>query len=312
VTPRINSRPGDPQERTRTGSSKQKKTKTFATETFRQALKEAETNLEPRPESADRFVQLRLDEITTRTELFQPRKFHGGLNELDTRHVKALAKQIGYTGELEPILVIRIGGEWIVVDGHHRVEAYRKRAWTKPIRCEWFSGSARAAADASVRRNSQIKLKIHNQDRYEQAWRRVVMSDPETRTGWSKSEIVKLCGVSDGLVGKMRKVQALYKRNDDLGTQFREKLSGRLEQVRWGEAHLTFLGVEQQEYDFEKEAAKLAKRLQAKMDDRLSKDPALTARALAIYDEDLVEPLGTELRGMAGQADEDGTQPMDL
>src|SRR5215510_9736748 len=183
--------------------------KTVTTTAFRRALAEAEAKLEPRPESADKFVSLRIDQITTRTELFQPRRFYMTNvmlkdEPLDTKHVKALEKQIGYkNGDLEPILVIGIDGQWVCVDGHHRLAAYGRRYGrskrTKPIECEWFAGTVRQAADESVRRNGIIKLAIPNQDRYEQAWRRVVMSDPETRTGWSKSQIVELCGVSDGL-----------------------------------------------------------------------------------------------------------------
>jgi Recombinase/ParB-like nuclease domain len=51
------------------------------------------------------------------------------------------ARRIGIDGELDPVLVIRLGKEWVCVDGHHRIAAYRLRKHKKPIRCEWFTGS---------------------------------------------------------------------------------------------------------------------------------------------------------------------------
>jgi hypothetical protein len=139
--------------------------KPFTTTTFKRALAEAEAKLEPRPETADKFVSLRLKEITTRTELFQPRSLLWKTEQLDTKHVKALEKQIGYKeGELEPILVIRVDGQRVCVDGHHRLVAYSRKRWKNPIRCEWFAGTVRQAADESVKRNGIIKLAIPNQD----------------------------------------------------------------------------------------------------------------------------------------------------
>jgi hypothetical protein len=131
------------------------------------------------------------------------------------------------------------------------------------------------------------------------------MSNPGTKKGWSKSQIVKLCGVSDGLVGKMHKVRALYKRNDDLGRQFRDKLGMRLEEVRWRSAHMTWLDVEPRVYDIEAKAGKLARFLKSRAGTKLSDDPEVTARALAIYDEQLVEPLAEALQRLAAEADED-------
>jgi hypothetical protein len=64
-------------------------------------------------------------------------------------------------GELDPVVVIKLkeyadnpytgersellGRCWIIVDGHHRLEAYRKNKHEKPILCEWFDGTAREA-----------------------------------------------------------------------------------------------------------------------------------------------------------------------
>ena len=76
--------------------------KPFRPQTFGQALAEAQGKLDPRPEGADRFVELRIKEIAERTELFQPRRFIGKNTPLDMKHVKTLQKMINNGGELDP------------------------------------------------------------------------------------------------------------------------------------------------------------------------------------------------------------------
>jgi Recombinase len=83
------------------------------------------------------------------------------------------ARRIGIDGELDPVLVIRLGKEWVCVDGHHRIAAYRLRKHKKPIRCEWFTGTPTEAVDESMRRNKKDTLPVPSADRREEAWRRV-------------------------------------------------------------------------------------------------------------------------------------------
>ncbi|MCW5701755.1 MAG: ParB-like nuclease domain-containing protein, partial [Bradyrhizobium sp.] len=88
------------------------------------ALREAERELE-QPSSTERplYVNVMPANITTRLELFQPRRFSAGLREVDPKHVKDLATRITRKGDLNPVLVIKLGGCWVVVDGHHRLAA---------------------------------------------------------------------------------------------------------------------------------------------------------------------------------------------
>jgi hypothetical protein len=274
--------------------------KLFTPCTFKDALAEAECKLSPRPEGADTHVFLRPAEIETWPDLFQPRSLLWNENQLDPEHVKDLETFIGYNGELtDPVLVIRLqapfaeaGALWVCVDGHHRLKAYSKAKWKKPIRCEWFGGNVREAVDESVRRNAEVKLAMPNKDRYEAAWRRNVTG------GWSKEQIRQICSVSSGLVSKQRKVLALYKSNDDHGRQFREKLGMAIEQLSWRTAHMCYMDMEPQDYDEEKEAGQLARNLRRRMHGKLSENPAVTARALMIYDPKLIEPLMSKLQGM--------------
>src|SRR5262245_13543196 len=77
--------------------------------------------------SKRKYVSLRTSEIKERLELFQPREFGYGTRSVDPDWVKELARRIGIHGELDPVLVIRLGKEWVCVDGHHRIAAYRAR-----------------------------------------------------------------------------------------------------------------------------------------------------------------------------------------
>src|ERR1035437_11176812 len=103
------------------------------------AVKEAEVELK-RPTAGKATVELKPQEIFERTELFQPRGFFHGLSELDFDHVHKLAREIRIRGELEQLLVVKLDRTWVCVDGHHRLEAYRKNKWRETIKCRWFEG----------------------------------------------------------------------------------------------------------------------------------------------------------------------------
>jgi hypothetical protein len=122
-----------------------------------------------------KHVAIRTSQIKERLELFQPREFSYGARTVDPDWVKELARRIGIHGELDPVLVIRIGSEWVCVDGHHRIAAYRTRNHMKPIKCEWFYGTPTDAVEESLRRNKKNTLAITNADRAEEAWRRRVL-----------------------------------------------------------------------------------------------------------------------------------------
>jgi hypothetical protein len=190
-------------------------------------------------------------------------------------------------------LVIKIGGTWTCVDGHHRLEAYRKEKRTEPIKCEWFGGTVREAVDESVARNDIYKLPIGHADRFEAAWKRVLLD-------WgSKAEIVALCCVSEGIVAMMRRVKKRYGDDDQWAMDFRSRLLGRpLMEVPWSSARMAYLMSEPVDTSKEKRAAKLARQLAARMTDVLSRDPVVTAKALELYDQELVEPLAEALNAL--------------
>jgi hypothetical protein len=238
------------------------------------------------------YVDLNVIQIKTRLELFQPRRFSAGLRAVDPRHVKALKTRIDRKGELDPPLVVKIGMEWVCVDGHHRVAAYLKG---KPngtiIKCEWFRGSALEAANESLRRNEVIKLPVNQSDRFEEAWRRTV-------NGWgSKREVVELTGTSEGVVAMMRRVVKQHGEQSTLhGRELRAKLGPDLSTYSWSRVRAEWVGLTPTERDKQADAAKLARLINSKLTNLLSMDAAVTAEALWLYDEDLCRELVDELK----------------
>src|SRR3974390_2635059 len=89
-------------------------------DTLKTALEAAEARYEGRPEGTT-HVDLKPEQVRMRPEMFQPREFSYGAKTTDTPYVKKLAGQIKLVGELDPPLVIRIGGAWVCIDGHHRI-----------------------------------------------------------------------------------------------------------------------------------------------------------------------------------------------
>jgi hypothetical protein len=256
-----------------------------------------------RPVRADASVDLLPSEVQMRPELFQPREFSFGLRATDRDHVKKLARAIGIQGELDPIVVIKLGKKFVCVDGHHRLEAYREKKWVKPIKCEWFGGNVREV-DESVTRNAKDRLNVPQADRLEAAWKRVLLE-------WgSKAEIVRLCGVGDGTVAQMRRVKERASEQGQLGIDFRRSLGFRLNETSWSQAKLAYLGVEKNEIDDELRAERLARRIRARLTNLLSRDPKVTARALALYDPELPKGIadawGVPSAGSAMADGEDG------
>ena len=255
----------------------------YTAKELKEAIAKAEQQITTvgRPKGAHATVKLLPSQIEIRPELFQPREFSFGLRKTDPDHVKKLKRALSVKGELDPIIVIKLGKKWVCVDGHHRLEAYKADGWTKPIVCEWFGGSVREAVDESVIRNEKDHLNVSQSDRLEAAWKRVLL-------GWgSKAQIVNICGVGDGTVAQMRRVATRGRELSKLGDVMRNNLGVPLMETSWSQAKLAYLGVEQKEISEELRAERLARRMRARLTNLLSRDPKITARALQLYDPEL-------------------------
>jgi hypothetical protein len=277
---------------------------------LREAVEKAERQLSTRgrPTGNEAFVTLHPSEIKMRPELFQPREFSFGLRKTDPEHVKKLERRIGISGELDPVLVIKLGKQFVCVDGAHRLEAYKAAKWREAIRCEWFGGTLREAVDESMARNKKDRLNVPQADRLEQAWKRVLLE-------WgSKKEICLLYGVGDGTVALMRRVLERWRdQHSTLGKAFRRNLGVgmNLYETGWVQARLAYHGVERGEINEELEAVNLAKRIRERLTNKLSRNPKVTARALKLYDPDLPGQLKQEWStpgGITAVADEESEE----
>jgi hypothetical protein len=207
---------------------------------------------------------------------------------------------------------------WVVVEGHHRIEAYKAGGLgDQEITCEWFYGTVREAADAGLARNNIVKLNISQPSRMEEAWKRVLL-------GWgSKAQIVKACGVGDGTVATMRRAVRLVQLQDPEHEDFNDAEAFRqrlmewgyggtsplkkdatpveaLEYIKtltWGIAGRLYKGVTKKEFDADEAAMRLVKWLNNRVGGTLSKNYEITARALKILDPTLPPQLMTHWRG---------------
>ncbi len=158
---------------------------------------------EPRPRA------LPWQAIKTNEEVFQHRSL---TEEAAADHTLTLAKAIkrqpgtGKRGphgprepRLEPITVWWDGRDWICVDGHHSLAAYRLARHPNPVPVRTLRGfTLDEAIRASLKGNSKDKLPMTRRCKTEAAWRLTVAG------GYSKAEIAGLAQVAKATVATMR------------------------------------------------------------------------------------------------------------
>ncbi|MEQ1844710.1 MAG: ParB/RepB/Spo0J family partition protein [Nitrospira sp.] len=147
--------------------------------------------------------KLPMKEISVRPDYFQPRQFLDNAAESE-KAVEEFARVIQGSGRLPPISVMKIGGRWYVIDGHHRLDAYgavarlRKTALRKSgkrgkelthIPVTVFEGTIQQARDESVRKNCHDHVNMSKADKMEEAWQRVAQGTHTAKTIWQVSSI---------------------------------------------------------------------------------------------------------------------------
>lgn len=143
---------------------------------------------EPSP-SAEK-LELPLDCLQVLPAAFQPRSIG---EVVDPYHVSQLAGALGNRGDrgLDPILVYWSGQAWFVIDGHHRVAAYRSStAWDKPtVAVEVFEGDANAAIAEATERNMKTNLPLLKMDKSNSGWRLVCLTEMKVKDVMAKADI---------------------------------------------------------------------------------------------------------------------------
>ena len=143
--------------------------------------------------------RLSVKDIETHTELFQPR-----MGVIDDDHVEDLVRALkakGHKGDLDPILVVMGEETHLLVDGHHRLEAYRVQG-RKSIPVKLFQGTLEQAVLAAGKANSKVKKPMSPAERLSFAWRLVRLDT------YSISQIAEASGVSQRQVSFMRRIRA--------------------------------------------------------------------------------------------------------
>lgn len=129
---------------------------------------------------------------------------HGGL---DQHHKADLAKTILNSGKpLDPVLLWLATGEdstkLILLDGWHRLAAYKAAKWSDAVPAIVLTGDRRAALLAALGGNSRFVLPMTKDERMDAAWR-LVREPVEPR--FKVREVANLSGVGKRTVDQMRK-----------------------------------------------------------------------------------------------------------
>jgi hypothetical protein len=229
---------------------------------------------------------LPISRISKRTAVFQPRSLEGFLSE-DEEFIRDLVKVLKNSDgkPMDPVAVWYGGRNYYVIDGHHRLEAY-KRYWGKngsevSIPCTEFKGSLIEAMEFAGQANHKNKLPMRQDMRLNFAWRLVCVSD------LTAPRIVEASGVALRTVRTMRSKlrEKLEAEKPEEVTSYRRQLG----EQPWKDIRA---GTEKLEIeDWEKkdlmEAHRIARRLKREFGDHLHRKAHILAHAIAILDDKL-------------------------
>jgi ParB-like chromosome segregation protein Spo0J len=189
--------------------------------------------------------------LKTLPALFQPREGMSSTGATSEDHVNDLVQQLRNKPVdrrvLDPIIVYGAGSRFYVVDGHHRLAAYRKAGVDGLVPVKFFEGTPEEAVGVAIAENAKIRLNMTREDKNEAAWRMVVM-DRISAKRLTKDQIAEQSGVSPRSVARMRdlydRLQAVHGRTcdfsgerleADLGTYMDALKRGRATSGEWTE-----------------------------------------------------------------------------
>jgi len=229
--------------------------------------------------------------INTAQSVLQPR----GLNDISAseEHIKVLVKAIEQnkpSHTLDPITIWWSGSHYRVIDGHHRLEAYRQVNKAGSIKLpsipvQLFEGSLKDALLEATKLNSKDKLAMTEDDKFDRAWKLVCLESYTIR------ETANVCGIGSATISRMRTSLSEYQ--EKFPQTWREEVF----RLTWKQAMAE--GKEEKEFDEEweiKQAKVWAQRLHTTFGTKLSSQPSIAALALQYYSQDLVPSLIGEWR----------------
>lgn len=239
------------------------------------------------PNTGTQFINLPINRIKRNELVFQPRLFEDGQARASGEHISNLVSALVGNADktLDPVLVWWSGKEWKLIDGHHRLNAYitalhEKKIKEKTIPVEIFEGTLEEAWIESIRRNSKDKLPVSRDDKFNRAWKMVIMGIG------SKPKQALSCGISERTISNMRS------KLEELKIKFGEHWQDFALSNSWKEVLADFSAPREiNDVWEEKLAKKWAKKLGKAFGDKLAKQPDIAARAIELYSENLVKNL---------------------
>lgn len=147
---------------------------------------------------------------------FQPRdtrlapfRDRGRLENESERHVDDLASKLEDGHDLEPLLAARIDGKLWLIDGHHRLKAYRRRQRSSvPARIMDTTQDTALIASKAVNCDG-VKLPMHVEQKREAAWQYLAMRTDRGRRGLPEGESLRTLwrtfGVGKDTISRMHR-----------------------------------------------------------------------------------------------------------
>lgn len=242
-------------------------------------VKELHARIAAGSSDAPEVTELSVSGIEVVENVFQHRSDNqaGSGQHIDSL-VKSLRNRKGVA--LDPIVVFWVGDGWVLVDGHHRVNAYVEHGRTEPVPVSVFRGTLDEAICEALRGNSRDKLAMGQREKSEAAWRLVVGTNLRT------FQIVESSTISKVTIIKMKKAR------DEIRQKWPETNPASLS---WDDAR-NFKGAlsPEKEVDdqwLEKQAKDIADRLVRTFGNRLGAQHEILWRALEIYDRTMTDRL---------------------
>lgn len=162
-----------------------------------------------------RPARLSLSTIDTRPDDFQFRTF-----ELDQYHVEKLQEAHQRGADLGRIDVWKDpeDSQYYVLDGHHRLEAYRRAGQVHTANVTVHEGPYHRVRLVALKQNTQARLPMSDVERSNAAWRLVAGQEKDKDPDrYSKAELAKLTQRSERTIANMRATAiALLKDDQEL------------------------------------------------------------------------------------------------
>ena len=240
----------------------------------------------------DRPRKLVITEIEEWPDVFSIRG-----EELSEHHLTDLGRVLRNTDHLDAIVVMPCAERFVLIDGHHRLEAYR-RAGRRSVPVRYFLGTPWEALEEANRLNGKARLSLTCEQRQNNAWRL-------TLTGrLSKNRIAELAVVAPSQVGLMRNAMR------DLGETAYHCPTWRVARMMWKGQEERLLSDEERQTLREEHGQNYADRMRKEFGTRLQRNAEITAIALYRH---LGDKTGEVIRHLKSlMAPEIGREEVDL